>query len=178
MRFKWAGVVVGVTCVLMTAPAVAAPITSGSAGAGGGGNSTPEPGAPGGDSAASLRAQVLDLVNTERARNGCGALRESGQLRTAAQRHSDDMAARGYFDHTNPDGAGPGDRITAAGYRWRAYGENIAKGQQDARSVMTAWMNSSGHRANILNCTFTELGVEVRLGSGGPWWTQNFGTPA
>lgn len=120
-------------------------------------------------------AQVIALVNQERAKAGCGALTEDPLLRKSAQGHSDDMAARGFFDHTNPDGADPGKRITAAGYRWSTYGENIAMGQQTAQSVMTSWMNSPGHRANILNCAFKNIGVGIHDGSGGPWWTQNFG---
>ncbi|MFD7862409.1 sigma-70 family RNA polymerase sigma factor [Streptomyces sp. NPDC059783] len=124
---------------------------------------------------AGAAAQVVALVNKERAAAGCGPVTENAQLTTAAQRHSDDMAARGFFEHTNPDGADPGDRITAAGYRWSTYGENIAAGQQTPEAVMNAWMNSPGHRANILNCSFKELGVGIHRGSGGPWWTQDFG---
>ncbi|POX59630.1 RNA polymerase [Streptomyces sp. Ru62] len=120
-------------------------------------------------------AQVVALVNKERAAAGCGPVTEDPQLDKAAQGHSDDMAARGYFDHIDPDGAGPGERITAAGYRWSTYGENIAKGQQTPQAVMDSWMNSPGHRANILNCAFKNIGVGVHDGSGGPWWTQAFG---
>jgi RNA polymerase sigma factor (sigma-70 family) len=119
--------------------------------------------------------QVVALVNKERAAAGCGALTEDPQLEKAAQGHSDDMAARNFFDHTNPDGADPGQRITAAGYRWSTYGENIAQGQQTPEAVMESWMNSPGHRANILNCSFKDIGVGVHNGSGGPWWTQDFG---
>ncbi|MCD9874965.1 sigma-70 family RNA polymerase sigma factor [Streptomyces guryensis] len=119
--------------------------------------------------------QVVALVNKERAANGCGALTEDPRLEKAAQGHSDDMAARHFFDHTNPDGADPGQRITAAGYNWSTYGENIAQGQQTPAAVMESWMNSPGHRANILNCSFKDIGVGVHNGSGGPWWTQDFG---
>ncbi|MEU7581448.1 sigma-70 family RNA polymerase sigma factor [Streptomyces sp. NPDC041068] len=120
--------------------------------------------------------QVVSLVNAERAKAGCGPVRSNDKLATAAAKHSQDMAARDYFDHTSPDGTDPGDRITAAGYRWSTYGENIARGQQTPASVMDSWMNSSGHRANILNCDFKEMGVGIHNGSGGPWWTQAFGT--
>ncbi|MEU1199399.1 sigma-70 family RNA polymerase sigma factor [Streptomyces sp. NPDC005813] len=119
--------------------------------------------------------QVVALVNKERAAAGCGPLTEDPQLEDAAQAHSDDMAARNFFEHTNPDGADPGQRITAAGYRWSTYGENIAQGQQTPEAVMESWMNSPGHRANILNCSFKNIGVGVHRGSGGPWWTQDFG---
>ncbi|MBL1106478.1 sigma-70 family RNA polymerase sigma factor [Streptomyces sp. 5-8] len=121
-------------------------------------------------------AQVVALVNKERASAGCGPVTEDSQLDKAAQGLSDDMAARGFFDHTDPDGNGPGERITAAGYRWSTYGENIARGQQTPQSVMDSWMNSPGHRANILNCSFKNIGVGVHNGSGGPWWTQDFGS--
>ncbi|MFE2629720.1 CAP domain-containing protein, partial [Streptomyces sp. NPDC059374] len=120
-------------------------------------------------------AQVVALVNKERATAGCGPLAEDSLLDKSAQRHSEDMAARGFFDHTNPDGADPGQRITAAGYRWSTYGENIAMGQQTPEAVMKSWMNSPGHRANILNCSFKDIGIGVHEGPSGPWWTQNFG---
>lgn len=126
---------------------------------------------------ADLAQQVVDLVNSQRSQAGCGPVRSNAKLALAAQRHSEDMAARNFFDHTNPDGAGPQQRIDAAGYAWSGWGENIARGQKDAAAVMDSWMNSPGHRANILNCKFTELGVGIHLGSGGPWWTQDFGTP-
>ncbi|MGV9239476.1 sigma-70 family RNA polymerase sigma factor [Streptomyces nigra] len=119
--------------------------------------------------------QVVALVNKERAAAGCGPLAEDSLLDKSAQAHSADMAARDFFDHTNPDGADPGQRITAAGYRWSTYGENIAMGQQTPEAVMESWMNSPGHRANILNCSFKDIGVGIHEGPGGPWWTQNFG---
>ncbi|WP_240449914.1 CAP domain-containing protein [Streptomyces sp. S1] len=118
---------------------------------------------------------MIALVNAERAKEGCGAVTGNSLLARAAQGHSDDMAARDFFDHTNPDGAGPGERVTATGYGWSTYGENIAMGQQTAEQVMEAWMNSPGHRANILNCSFKELGVGLHTGDGGPYWTQVFG---
>ncbi len=130
----------------------------------------PAPAAPNG-----AAEQVVALVNTERAKAGCGPVRSNGRLATAATKHSADMAARDYFDHTSPDGTDPGDRITAAGYRWSTYGENIARGQRTPASVMDSWMNSAGHRANILNCDYKELGVGIHNASGGPWWTQAFG---
>ncbi|MFI9743522.1 CAP domain-containing protein [Streptomyces sp. NPDC052494] len=118
--------------------------------------------------------QVVALVNAERAKAGCGPLTANATLNSAAQGHSDDMAARDFFDHTNPDGAGPGERVTAAGYPWSTYGENIAMGQSTPESVMDSWMNSPGHRANILNCDFKEIGIGIHS-SGGPYWTQVFG---
>ncbi|MFE9425006.1 sigma-70 family RNA polymerase sigma factor [Kitasatospora sp. NPDC006697] len=122
--------------------------------------------------------QVLELVNVQRSQHGCGPLTANSKLQLAAQRQSDDMAARQFFDHTNPDGLGPRQRIEAAGYRWSTWGENIARGQADPASVMDGWMNSPGHRANILDCDFREMGVGVHFGTGGPWWTEDFAAPA
>ncbi|MGW6544410.1 CAP domain-containing protein [Streptomyces massasporeus] len=125
-----------------------------------------------GESAAA--AQVLSLVNEERAKVGCSPVAANSALTSLAQNYSEDMAARGFFDHTDPNGRTPWDRAEKAGVS-NLGGENIARGQADAAAVMDAWMNSPGHRANILNCDFKTLGVGVELGSGGPWWTQNFG---
>ncbi|MFF7770934.1 CAP domain-containing protein [Streptomyces massasporeus] len=122
----------------------------------------------------SAAAQVLSLVNEERAKVGCSPVAANSALQSLAQNYSEDMAARGFFDHTDPDGRTPWDRAEKAGIS-NLGGENIARGQADAAAVMDAWMSSPGHRANILNCDFKTLGVGVELGSGGPWWTQNFG---
>lgn len=77
------------------------------------------------------------------------------QLQDAAQGEADDMADRHFFDHTNPDGIGPQQRITATGYRWSNWGENISEGVPTPAEVMESWMNSADHRATILNCAFT-----------------------
>ena len=118
--------------------------------------------------------QVLSLVNEERGQAGCRPLTLDAQLSALAQDFSEDMAERGFFDHTDPDGRTPWDRAQAAGVG-NLGGENVARGQQDAEAVMAAWMDSEGHRANILNCEFRTLGVGVHFGTGGPWWTQDFG---
>lgn len=125
---------------------------------------------------ASEDGEVLQIVNAERAKEGCGPVTSNDLLATAAHRHSADMAAQDYFSHTSLDGRDPGDRITAAGYRWSTYGENIAKGQRTPADVMESWMNSPGHRANILNCSFKEMGIGKVDSGGGPVWTQKFGT--
>ncbi|SDE29165.1 Uncharacterized conserved protein YkwD, contains CAP (CSP/antigen 5/PR1) domain [Blastococcus fimeti] len=117
--------------------------------------------------------QVLALVNQERAAAGCRPLSADGGLAAVAAAHSADMRDRGYFDHTNLAGQSPFDRASAAGVSARA--ENIARGQSDPAAVMTAWMNSPGHRANILDCSLSRLGVGIADGGGGPWWTQLFG---
>ncbi|MFJ4186520.1 CAP domain-containing protein [Kitasatospora sp. NPDC089509] len=132
----------------------------------------------GGGAAPGYAQQVVDLVNVERAKAGCGPVSAEPRLASAAQSHSDDMADRNYFDHASPEGYHADHRIEATGYRWSTWGENIARGQKDPAAVMDAWMNSPGHRANILNCAFKQLGVGVRTGTDGPWWTQVFAAPA
>ncbi|WP_331741153.1 CAP domain-containing protein [Kitasatospora sp. NBC_00039] len=138
----------------------------------------PAPATPASGTAAQYAQQVVDLVNAQRAEHGCGPLTAETRLATAAQGHSEDMAARNYFDHASPEGYHADHRIEATGYRWSSWGENIARGQKDPAAVMDAWMNSPGHRANILNCSFKEIGVGVKTGSGGPWWTQVFASPS
>ncbi|MFI9719536.1 CAP domain-containing protein [Streptomyces sp. NPDC052396] len=118
--------------------------------------------------------EVLALVNAERAKAGCRPLRADHRLSSLAQSFSNDMARRGFFDHTDPDGKSPWDRAARHGIR-NLGGENIARGHPDAHTVMDAWMRSSGHRQNILNGEYRTLGVGVRQGPGGPWWTQDFG---
>jgi uncharacterized protein YkwD len=120
--------------------------------------------------------QVVDLVNKERAKAGCTALTIDDKLMLAAQRHSQDQADHKTMSHDGSDGSDVGDRLDRVGYAWRAYGENVAWNQQSPAAVMDAWMNSPGHRANILNCSYTEIGVGVAR-SNGPYWTQDFGTP-
>jgi uncharacterized protein YkwD len=116
---------------------------------------------------------VLALVNAERAAAGCGALVADEGLAVVARAHSADMRDRGFFDHDNPDGLDPFDRAKQVGLT--AHAENIAWGQPNATEVMADWMTSSGHRANILDCDLSRLGVGVAHGSsGGPWWTQLF----
>jgi uncharacterized protein YkwD len=119
-------------------------------------------------------AEVLKLVNDERAKVGCSPVAANSALSDLAQTFSEDMAARDFFDHTDPSGLTPWDRAAKAGIASLG-GENIARGQADAAAVMDAWMNSPGHKANILNCDFKTLGVGVHFGTGGPWWTQDFG---
>ena len=120
---------------------------------------------------------VLVIVNAERAKAGCKPLTVDPPLAAAARKHSADMAARDYFSHTTPDGVTFSQRIDAEGYRWSFVGENIAAGQRNATEVMKAWMNSPGHRANILNCQFRNIGIGVVQNGKSPVWTQDFGTP-
>ncbi|MFC4560886.1 CAP domain-containing protein [Nocardiopsis mangrovi] len=127
--------------------------------------------APGGGSGASELAQeVVSLTNAEREEAGCGPVRVDDDLTLASQRHSEDMAERDYMAHDTPEGIGPAERALEAGYRaWS--GENVAAGYTSAEAVMEGWMNSPGHRANILNCDNTAIGV----GESDARWAQNFG---
>ncbi|MEU1947630.1 CAP domain-containing protein [Streptomyces sp. NPDC020125] len=118
--------------------------------------------------------EVLTLVNKEREKAGCGPVTADPKLAQLAEDFSEDMSLRQFFDHISPDGDSPWDRAESAGILDLG-GENIARGQSDAQAVMDSWMNSSGHRANILNCSFKRLGVGTHFGTGGPWWTQDFG---
>jgi uncharacterized protein YkwD len=121
--------------------------------------------------------QVFQLVNQQRAAAGCAPLRSDSRLVDAARGHSQDMATHDYFSHTGLDGSTFVDRIADAGYpRRQAGGENIAAGYPTASAVMTGWMNSPGHRANILDCGFKAIGVGLAHASNGTaYWTQDFG---
>ncbi|WP_206344345.1 CAP domain-containing protein, partial [Streptomyces mesophilus] len=126
------------------------------------------PAIPGGTQA----QQVLGLVNAERAKAGCSPVKLDSRLSKAAQLHSEDMSANDYFSHTSQDGRTFTDRAAAQGVD-NAGAENIARGQSSAQSVMDAWMNSEGHRANILNCGLKTMGLGVVTSD---WtWTQMFG---
>lgn len=123
---------------------------------------------------------LLKLVNDKRATGcNCGttampavaALTWNNLLAAAALAHSKDMNANNYFSHTSLDGRGAGDRITAAGYKWITYGENIAAGQPTEQVVFDAWINSEGHCRNIMNANFKEMAVA----KDGKYWTQEFG---
>jgi uncharacterized protein YkwD len=108
--------------------------------------------------------------------NGLAALAFNAQLQAAAQGHSNYQASVQTMTH-NGDST-PGARISAAGYGWHAYGENVAAGQGNCASVVAAWMASPGHRANILNGTFVHIGVAMATDANGrPYWTMDLGAP-
>ncbi|MEJ2870787.1 CAP domain-containing protein [Actinomycetospora sp. OC33-EN08] len=115
-------------------------------------------------------ARVLALVNAARADAGCGAVAGNGTLDRAAADYAALMERTGTFSHTGPDGSDFSDRVRAAGYDSPG-GENIAQGQSSADEVMDDWMESPGHRRNILDCSFRTLGV----GESGNYWVQEFG---
>ncbi|MFE4667395.1 CAP domain-containing protein [Streptomyces sp. NPDC056716] len=121
-------------------------------------------------------AEVTELTNGERVRAGLRPLAPDTLLTAAAQAHSADMVARDFYSHTSPEGGQPWDRAAAAGARRRSVGENIACGQRSAPEVVTGWMNSPGHRANILKPDFTHIGIGLAGGGrAGTYWTQLFG---
>lgn len=121
--------------------------------------------------------EVVRLVNAERAKAGCGDVRLDGKLRTAMRKHVEELGTHGdlYISHVSDDGRDFVQRAKAEGYDDPG-GENVARGQRDAADVMNAWMNSEGHRANILNCDFKALGPGMAEGVDGTLvWGQLFG---
>lgn len=114
------------------------------------------------------------LMNDHRHDEGLSPLVWSNDLANVALAHSQDMRARDFFDHTNPDGDSPFDRMTAAGISYRRAGENIAYGYRTGASVFTGWINSDGHRGNIENAAYTHHGVGYV--EDGHYWTHVFAT--
>jgi uncharacterized protein YkwD len=128
----------------------------------------------------SFESQVIALINKERANAGVGLLSGQGQLGNAARSHSQDMACNGFFSHTGSDGSSPSMRISREGYSWSAIAENIAAGYGDPASMVTGWMGSQGHKDNILNPNYTEVGIGYVYVAGSPYgayWTANFAHP-
>ena len=119
--------------------------------------------------------QVLNLVNIERTKRGLSPLTFDSNLSNVATKKSQDMVDKKYFDHTSPTYGSPFDMMNRFGVSYQAAGENIAKGQKTPEEVMNSWMNSSGHRANILSSNFTKLGIGIAKDSNGTlYWTQMF----
>ena len=122
--------------------------------------------------------KVVEITNQERAKAGCGAVKVNTKLATAARLHSQDQAKHNNMSHTGSDGSSPWERSERAGYQ-NAIGENVAMGYRAPAAVMDGWMNSPGHRANILNCSAKAIGVGLAYASdGSPYWTQMFGSVA
>lgn len=119
-----------------------------------------------------IEQEVVKLVNQERAKAGLPALKYDWELARVAEHKSQDMRDKNYFSHTSPTYGSPFDMMKSYGITYKTAGENIAQGQTSATQVMNAWMNSSGHRANILNSSFTHIGVGYV--SDGNYWTQMF----
>lgn len=123
--------------------------------------------------------ELVTLLNQERQKHNLPALKPVNSLFTAARRHSNDMARNNFFSHTGSDGSSPFTRMRDAGYYYRYAGENVAAGYSTAQAVVTAWMNSSGHRANILNGNFSELGLAYSYDSSSNYdhyWTLDLGS--
>ena len=116
--------------------------------------------------------EVIRLVNIERAKYGLSALTEDWELSRVARYKSQDMKDKGYFSHTSPTYGSPFDMMKSFGLSYRTAGENIAMGQRTPQQVVNAWMNSSGHRANILNSSYKKIGVGYV--ASGNYWTQMF----
>jgi uncharacterized protein YkwD len=133
---------------------------------------------------AAVRAAMLARVNALRTGAGVPPLTLQDQLDDAAQRHAEDMLARGFYDHVNPEGLQPKDRIARTGYPTGLVAENIARGATSVDEVVDAWMKSQGHRANLLHPRLTEMGVGCAVGHVGSsalgdtvYWVQDFGRP-
>lgn len=130
---------------------------------------------PQGTTTSAEAGQILNLVNNERAKQGLSSLTLSNELTSIANTKAEDMRDNNYFDHTSPTYGSPFEMLQRFGVQYSAAGENIAAGQKSAEAVMRDWMNSSGHRANILNREYKELGVGyVTGGSYGTYWVQLF----
>jgi uncharacterized protein YkwD len=122
--------------------------------------------------------QVLILVNQERQAAGLAPLTRAPELDQSAQRFAQYMGTAHFFDHTGPDGSALHSRIAAAGYHGYTWAENIAAGQRTPQAVVQDWMNSPGHRANILHSSLKEIGIGIARVPGSPmgiYWVQDFG---
>ena len=124
------------------------------------------------DSVQSFENEVIRLVNEIRTQNGLKALTANWELSRVARYKSQDMKDNRYFSHTSPIYGSPFQMMKSFGITYRTAGENIARGQATPSAVVNAWMNSPGHRANILNASFTEIGVGYV--ASGNYWTQMF----
>jgi uncharacterized protein YkwD len=131
--------------------------------------------------AASVAAEIVSLTNAERSDRGRTPLRTNQRLMRAAQIHAEQMARAGRMAHDLPNATYPHaeDRLAAAQYRWGMFAENVAQGQSNAAQVVRNWMNSAGHRKNILNPAYTELGTGYAVDRAGrPYFVQVFGRPS
>ncbi|HWO97167.1 MAG TPA: CAP domain-containing protein [Bacillus sp. (in: firmicutes)] len=125
-------------------------------------------------SVSEFEKKVVELVNQERQKQGLSALQLDTKLSDVAREKSKDMMNKNYFSHTSPTYGSPFDMMKQFGIDYRTAGENIAKGQQTPEEVMNGWMNSDGHRKNILSPNFTHIGVGYVEGGGSTYWTQMF----
>jgi uncharacterized YkwD family protein len=128
---------------------------------------------PAAPSVSNYERQVVELVNVERQKNGLAPLTLDPAISNVARIKSKDMSDNNYFAHQSPTYGSAADMLTQHGIRYTAWGENIAAGQRTPEEVVNAWMNSPGHRANILASHFTKIGVGY-VNNGRPHWTQMF----
>lgn len=133
---------------------------------------TTQPPAAQNDEINDFEARVIELTNAERSKNGLSALKADNSLSNVAQEKSNDMEQNNYFSHTSPTYGSPFDMMRDFGVTYSTAGENIAMGQQTPEQVVDAWMNSEGHRKNILNGSYTHIGVGFT--ENGAYWTQMF----
>lgn len=133
---------------------------------------------------ANFTERVVDLVNVQRKQADLDPLQVDNQLAQAAQNHSQSMASQDFFSHTGANGSTPFERILKTGYEYQAAGENLAAGYTTPEAVVSAWMNSPGHRDNILNPQFTEMGTGYEFLANdtgsvnyGHYWSLSLGTP-
>ena len=127
-----------------------------------------------------VATDVVTLTNVERTRKGRASLRANARLMHAAQIQAEQMARAGQLAHVLPNAPYPsaGDRLAAADYRWQTYGENVALGQSSAKKALDSWMDSRGHRTNILNPDFTEIGAGYAIDrTRRPYYVQVFARP-
>lgn len=138
----------------------------------------PAAAAPASANIGAYEQQVADLVNKERAAAGLPALKVNTQLAGVAEKKAEDLRDKNYFDHNSPTYGSPFDMMKQFGIKYSTAGENIAKGQKTPSDVMNGWMNSPGHKANIMNANYTEIGVGyVTDSNGGTYWVQMFIRP-
>jgi uncharacterized protein YkwD len=139
-------------------------------------------------SSMTIAKEVVAIMNTARAKAGCGPLKINSKLMAAAKTHATNMAEKDFFGHANRDGSKFSKRVKKQGYKYRMVAENIAAGQKSAREAALSWLNSAGHRKNILNCKLKDTGVAVAYqaddrpidGNSKPYhyyWVQVFASP-
>src|SRR5699024_852542 len=138
-------------------------------------NESETPSTPNVSESNQIEQEVLRLINIERSKAGLPAFTSSSQLVQVAREKSKDMAVNNYFSHTSPTYGSAFDMLSSFNISYKTAGENIAQGYQNAESVVKGWMNSQGHRDNILNSSFNTIGIGTYTdGNGTIYWTQIF----
>ncbi len=139
----------------------------------------PNPAPPGPPTPGLFVQELIDAHNKLRLQRGVRPLLPDAHLQAACDAHATDMAYYGFMSHTGNDGSSPFQRMTRFGYLWSSAGENVARGQADVAAVMAAWEGSSGHRRNMLDTSYVNIGAAcVASKDGQPYWCVDFGSPA